>query len=338
MPLTAGAVCTGLGLPTTDRAAVDALAAAGVPVEPVALPDRAEAGRLFDRLGLTAAEVAEALDNRPSPDRDPELWWLLEHCRQALLGRLGEGGELSPWPSLPDAIGATGRYFYPWVFLAVLPDTRRYHQARGIPDQASWEVLAALGAQMANYREAHGRGGVQTQNWLTHHFRGAIYALGRLHFERTTIGFDAAGAPDGGPPPGRGAPALGVHIPEGRLTPESCDRSFAAAAEFFPRHYPDEVYRFGTCISWVLDPQLAEYLDPDSNIMRFQRRFALVAAAPDAVADADDGTVIEFVFKRSIADLDRLPRDTSLQRGLVDHLRAGRHWQFRTGWLRFPAG
>jgi hypothetical protein len=42
------------------------------------------------------------------------------------------------------------------------------------------------------------------------------------------------------------------------------------------------------------------------------------------------------IFKRPIAELDQLPRATSLERGIVDHIRAGRPWHFRTGWFELP--
>jgi hypothetical protein len=32
-------------------------------------------------------------------------------------------------------------------------------------------------------------------------------------------------------------------------------------------------------------------------------------------------------------EIDALPRDTRLQRAVVDHLRAGKHWRLRTGWF-----
>ena len=44
-------------------------------------------------------------------------------------------------------------------------------------------------------------------------------------------------------------------------------------------------------------------------------------------------TAIEFIFKRDIRDLATLPRASSLQRGVIGHIEAGRHWYFRTGWL-----
>jgi hypothetical protein len=43
--------------------------------------------------------------------------------------------------------------------------------------------------------------------------------------------------------------------------------------------------------------------------------------------------VLEFVFHTLDGDVDLLPRETSLQRVVVDHLRRGGHWISVTGRL-----
>jgi hypothetical protein len=80
--------------------------------------------------------------------------------------------------------------------------------------------------------------------------------------------------------------------------------------------------------SWLLDPVLAEYLPADSNLVRFQRRFALLPGGPDAGED-----ILRFVFGTLTTTVDRLPTRTALQRAVVAHLRAGGRWQNRKGML-----
>ncbi|WP_281356957.1 acyltransferase domain-containing protein [Fodinicola acaciae] len=287
-------------------------------------PERAE--QLARSLGMSAEDRAEML--RFPPRHGTELWDQLEKAYHSLVEAMGTTGPLPDWPVLPERHGALARYGYVWVFLAATDVAREYHAARGISDEVSWASLGILADQMRNRRAVYGEGGLHTQNWVTHHFRGAVYPLGRLHFERRPIWFDA-GPP---PAPGRGDDALGLHIPEGRLTPASCDESIRTAQAFFQRHYPDHDYRYATCVSWVLDPQLTEYLAYDTNILAFQRRFTLI---PLENPDQDDNkTIVEFVFRRPLDELDRLPRDTTLQRAIIDHIQAGRRWQFRTGWFR----
>lgn len=317
-----------LRLPATARQALDRLAEAGDRA-PVLLPAPDRTDALLAKLGLAELDRREMTAARPSADRHPALWWLLTRCYNQLVRWMGEVGPLPAWPSLPPELGPEARYLYPWVFVCGVPDVRRYHRRRAVPPEPSWGILAALGTQMTYHRRLRGEGGLHTQDWLTFHFRGAVYALGRLHVERLRIWFDADADRAAEPGPRRGDSALGLHIPAGTLPPEQVDDALHLAHGFFARHFPDEQYRFATCVSWLLDDQLAEYLPADSNIIRFQRRFRLL---PSPGAD-DNATMVEFIFNRPLCELDSLPRDTRLQRAVIDHIRSGRVWTFRTGWF-----
>ena len=286
------------------------------------LPDRAYLSAIFERLAISDEDEQEILVAWPSPE-DFEVWLSLELAYRTLVDDLGGFAPLEiPGP----AVGSTplGRYFFVYVYLAALADVRRFHKQRGVPDEISWATLADLGRNLRRDRLLLGDGGLRTSGWLTLHFRGALYQLGRLQFNRREATRARVGES-----PGESEPALGVHIPEsGPLTPEACDESIAQAEPFFARHFPEWRPRVGVCTSWLLDPQLADYLAPDSNIIRFQRRFKLVGEGYDGDAD-----VLRFVFHRIAPTIDALPQRTTLERAIVAHLRAGRHWMNRTGWL-----
>jgi hypothetical protein len=70
------------------------------------------------------------------------------------------------------------------------------------------------------------------------------------------------------------------------------------------------------------------HLARTTNILRFQRRFHLVPGWNHP----DNASTINFVFRRPEAELDDLPQDTSLQRAIVAHVRAGGTWNVRRGW------
>ena len=95
------------------------------------------------------------------------------------------------------------------------------------------------------------------------------------------------------------------------------------------------------CTSWLLDPQLAEYLPDDSNIMRFQRRFSVLPLLPPDDPSEGDREMMRLCLQLSPPagalgdeDLARVPQKTTLHRAFVSHLRSGRHWHSRTGVLR----
>lgn len=287
------------------------------------LPDRSYLPAIFDRLAIGEPDRQEIYAAWPSPETEPDAWRSLELAYGALVADMGGYAPLElPRPAVEST--PMGRYFFVYTYLAALADVRRFHRQRGIPDDVSWATLADLGRNLKRDRLLLGDGGLRTSDWLTLHFRGGLYQLGRLQFNRTSVRAAHVGGAFGD-----GDPALGIHIPESRpLTPDAVDDSLARAQPFFARHFPETPRRLGICTSWLLDPQLAEYLAPDSNIMRFQRRFRLIGNGHDGDAD-----ILRFVFHRIAPDLDDLPQRTTLERAIVAHLRAGRRWQNRTGWL-----
>ena len=287
------------------------------------LPDRRYLPAIFERLAIAEEDQREILAAWPSAETDPETWKCLERAYETLVNDLGGFAPIDlPGP----AIGSTpiGRYFFVYVYLAALADVRRFHARRGIADDISWATLSDLGRNLKRDRLLLGDGGLRTSGWLTLHFRGSLYQLGRLQFNRTRV--RAAHVADAF---GEGDPAVGIHIPEsGPLTPLACDDSLANAHPFFARHFPETPTKLAICTSWLLDPQLAEYLAHDSNIIRFQRRFELVGEGWDGDAD-----ILRFVFHRIAPKIDDLPERTTLERAIVAHLRKGGHWRSRTGWL-----
>ena len=287
------------------------------------LPDRPYLPAIFERLAIDESDRHEVLAAWPSPETDPETWRSLRRAYHTLVADMGGYAPLQlPGPVTESTL--LGRYFFVYVYLAALADVRRFHLQRGIPDDISWATLSDLGRNLKRDRLLLGDGGLRTSGWLTLHFRGSIYQLGRLQFNRVNI--RAAHVADAFC---EGEPTLGIHIPEsGPLTPEACDDSLAQARPFFSRHFPETPTRLAICTSWLLDPQLAEYLAPDSNIVRFGRRFTLVGDGYDGDAD-----VLRFVFHRIAPRIDDLPQRTTLERAIVAHLRAGKHWRNRTGWV-----
>ena len=307
------------------------LEAIGAPTFEVVLPPAAELAPVLLDLAVPHEDIDTIVAMVPALQRSPELWWLLQRSAHALVREMGTVGWPPMFPTLPARLGAIGRYFFVYVFMAVLPHVRAFHRGRGILDDVGRRTLADLGRNMAVHRRRQGEGGLSVPSWLMLHFRGAIYDLGRLQFERARLGNRTGRAiAEAGMPYGPGDPVLGVHIPAfyGPLSPRACDASFARAPEFFARQFPEETYRIAVIHSWLLDPALAEYLPADANIIQFQRRFRL-AYRPE---EPDDGSILRFVFGRT-GPLDDLPRRTLLERAVVDHLKAGHHWHGGAGWL-----
>ncbi|MFF8730716.1 acyltransferase domain-containing protein [Streptomyces sp. NPDC015171] len=301
------------------------------------LPDADDLPELLLDLAVPHEDINELVARSRRLTGDADARGLLTECVEELLR---EPADIGRTPALDDLFASApadlADLFPVYVFVAALPRTRAYHRARGIPDEISRRTLADLGRHITGHRRRYGRAGVQAPRWLVRHFRGELYQLGRLQFERARLGrhtasmMTAAGL-DAAP----SAPCLNLHIADfrGPLTPSACDNSLALAREFFARHFPEERPAQALCHSWLLDPQLRRYLPAGSNIVRFQERFRIARADGEPA----DTVPVQFVFGDPDLPVAGLPRRTSVERAVGDHLRAGGHWYIGHGWFPFPA-
>lgn len=111
----------------------------------------------------------------------------------------------------------------------------------------------------------------------------------------------------------KGDPVLGLHIPPfGKMSPEQIDKTIEEAKAFAKEHFPDYEYKAFTCSSWLMDPQLDEILDRESNIVKFRQRFHSLTRKSDGTA------VFNFIFNKPDMNFEikDLPEDTKLQRAL----------------------
>lgn len=299
------------------------------------LPENAE--EFMEYCGMAAADRREMLAARPDPDRDPE-WWSIT---SAMAGEVARdlGRPIPPtgfqgWPAVPRDTSAVGMFTAAWALLASLPRLRELHAERGVPESVTVATVSALGGVMQSHRHIFGRAGV---GWMPLwspplRFRGTDYEIGRHAFTRTELGIGD----------GVSGHVLSIHIPPiGPLDARQSEESIATAVESFKHWYPEEPIAALVCHSWLLDPQLAEYLRPDSNIIRFQSRFDLLPLLPPDDPSEGDRELMRLGLHLPTPpgplteeDLAAVPQDTTLRRAFVSHLRAGRHWYPRTGMLK----
>jgi hypothetical protein len=351
--LTTDEVAESLGLDGSYRGWLDELSALAEAGAPACLPGSEEAALLLRRTGCSAAVVSDAVATLFSPESDPARAWLLERCHRRIVATMGDAAApRGTWPQLPRRLGVAGECFYLHVFLATLAATRAWHAAHGVPDDVSWATLADLGRHTELHHIETGRSGIDEPWWMTLHLRAVLFEIGRLQYAPYRLGegpeqprpwlsrADALARGEGFAP---GDDALAVHIPAGSpLEPARCEESLRLARCFFDSRFPVSARRVATCCSWLLDDQLAGMLPAGSNIVAFGRSFELVEGWGDA-----DANVVRFVFQVRAAAaggeldprvLERLPGRTTLERAIVNHLRSGGHFRWRTGWRDLPEG
>ena len=284
------------------------------------LPDR------LDRLGFRADDRAAALAAAGSVLQQPTETEAVQQTAERLtreIGRIGDpwdGLQPSPWrPDGTDSAYGAG-VLELLALVATADDVHAFHASRGIDDADSWRALSDLGQQVFVHRLTYGAFGLHTHDWLRVAWSGALYWLGRLQFNLHPSHSSSTGW------------VLSTHIPRsGPLTPTAVDDAFAAARRFFSAHFADHPVDAFVCHSWLLDPDLAAALPASSNMARFQRRWTLEGEPGPGDEDA-----VFFTFaRRPPVDLAALPRDTTLQRAILDRLAAGDHWHVRDGRIPF---
>ncbi|MGI5923672.1 MAG: acyltransferase domain-containing protein [Lentisphaeria bacterium] len=121
----------------------------------------------------------------------------------------------------------------------------------------------------------------------------------------------------------KGEDSLTMHIPSGgKMTLEACRDSLLRARDFFRQYFPDRPVKAVNCASWIFNNQLQEILPDTANLVRFQRELYLYPVP----SSAWDG--LWFVFLKSGPfELKDAPRDTDLQRRILDFLATGRRWR-----------
>jgi hypothetical protein len=114
-----------------------------------------------------------------------------------------------------------------------------------------------------------------------------------------------------------GDPVLDLHIPAGGgMTLAAAKDSLARSFDFFERFVTSTRLKGIVCRSWIFNTQLEERM-PDSNLADLMRQVYLVPAR----GSGKDG--LFFIFCRDYDRLEEYPRQTRMQRALLDVLEGG---------------
>lgn len=176
----------------------------------------------------------------------------------------------------------------------------REYKTLGIEEQVFWDTMGCFPRFMGETRTRFGEYRFDRGWWTWRQLEMKLFRLGQLEYELRENG------------------EVAVHIPsDADLSPAQVDASLALAGEFLARFYPRWAAAEFTCHSWLLSPRLLPFLREDSNIRAFQQRFSILETDPDE-------TCLQWLFAaKPDADLQTLPEDTSLRRGVKAHLLSG---------------
>lgn len=186
----------------------------------------------------------------------------------------------------------------------------------GIPEKIYVDTMAAFSRFVREHRESYGSYGFDRGFWTTRQVSGKLFRIGQLEYELTAL---------------EGRSVVSLHIPtDVDLRPEilqpSIREGLAELYRLFPEYAEKKVY----CHSWLLSPQLKEFLPAHSNILRFQELFDI---EPEGTHGKD---VLLWVFKNPRLPPEGYPENTSLQRKLKRFFLNDGQFLEGKGYLRLP--
>lgn len=162
-----------------DEAVTAAPAEAPTWLTPTAITEACQLAGMNE--SMTAAAVA--LGRRVQQDAALRtMLWYYHHCMFLAVPYVFEAN----WPLLNEALGDDAGMFQVLVVLSATEQVQEIHRRRGIPADVTRETLSDLAFCLAteDYTEQHGRWGlsIRIMSWLSNHYRGQTYRLGRLQF------------------------------------------------------------------------------------------------------------------------------------------------------------
>ena len=102
-----------------------------------------------------------------------------------------------------------------------------------------------------------------------------------------------------------------------KLNYDECIKSFRTAGEFFKKHFPDYSYKYYFCESWLLYEGNRDFMNADSNILKFSSLFSHVYSVKI------DEQAIERIFGKRKLFKKYYPEKTSLQKSAKAYMQKG---------------
>ena len=151
---------------------------------------------------------------------------------------------------------------------------KRYIKA-GLSEELFWDGVSDLKYKLVECIECEHQVGTFVADWNDGFLKMNRFALGRFQYEYSEFRMNYTTKT--GVKIRKGQKCLNFHIPSSGvpLTDEVRADSYKKAYEFFKDIRTRKGYLILTCGSWLLFPKHEEFLDPNSNIMKFYREFEI---------------------------------------------------------------
>lgn len=199
-------------------------------------------------------------------------------------------------------------------FLFMCEELESKYKDKGIKEEVLLDTLNDLVIWTKTWSEIKGELFLGEIEWLYRHLSMRLFKLGRLQFCFGKAEHDHIGTSTK-----KNDNVLEIHIPAtGPLDTNDCKASIELSKEFFSTYYPEFIYNAYTCNSWLLDTTLKDILQTDSNIVKFQDLFNIIAS------DEHNG-ILRYIFKWNTTplNLNNYTPTTSFAQRIVDRIKNG---------------
>lgn len=248
-----------------------------------------------------------------------------ETLAERLRGQVGDFFERTSVFAPDDAELGPGRGAVPMTALLLAHAHVDAHwRRRGFSEEVRLSTAAEVARQILKTVRVTGRTGLDDAKWVEVVWRGGFAQLGRLQFELLRED--------------DGSHLLSTHIPAGGpLDAETVRSSLRRARQGMEAAFPEaSPLEKALCDSWLLDTQLPGLL-PGSNVAAFSQLWEVASCSPG------DDDVLYFVFdlprgsgNRLAELLPGLEARSRMQVALLEHWRAGGHFQHCVGYVTLP--
>lgn len=195
-------------------------------------------------------------------------------------------------------------------------DTLLRYIEEGIPEEIFFDSMTDIDIWAEDYKKQHGRYGLKEYKWVKNSIDMKVFKIGRLQFELIEDEVIIQSLKDMGIR--EKIHIINTHIQAGKaLDFDECQESYNKAAEFYLKREGNNSLIVFVCDSWLLNSKLQDLLEPESNIIRFQKQYKIISK------DLNSRQMEKRVFGSLEANPENYDAKTTLQRKLREALMKG---------------
>lgn len=199
------------------------------------------------------------------------------------------------------------------------------YREKNIPDEIFYDTMSDITVWVNTLKHEENIDGLKNIGWLYNHFKFELFKIGRMQYQFFKTNYVISGVPllkIRRLTVKNHRNVLNIHIPEGEpLNFDECLKSLNLSKEFFENYFPDYTFDGFICISWLLDPNNARFMDNGKNIVKFSGLFDTVVRTK-----RNNYEIVKRIWGKEIksaSEIKDFPESNDLQRRTKSYILSG---------------